>query len=92
MEQERRRMRAFELRIEREQQAEIEANRHFNLPKEPEVLRRAEEAAKKYLTSLQETSAKAPCDARIPTPDLAKARCRFQQGMDDYCFTHKQVH
>ncbi|MDX2591275.1 hypothetical protein PV343_02920 [Streptomyces sp. WI03-4A] len=89
-----RKLRALELEDERERQAEIEANRHFNLAKDPEWLRRAEAASKKYLNSQQETFAEPPPGSWIETPPPGSegALCRFQQGMDDYCYTHEQVH
>lgn len=61
---------------------------------DPERMLRAEEVATKYLRSPQERLEDLPPGADLYAAPFgsARQRCRYQQGMDDYCFTHLRVH
>ncbi|WP_443265510.1 hypothetical protein [Streptomyces sp. SDT5-1] len=61
---------------------------------DPERKLRADEIAAKYLRSPQERFEELPPGAKLYGAPFGSARqqCRYQQGMDDYCFTHLRVH
>jgi hypothetical protein len=64
-------------------------------PKDPQQIQRARDVAAKYLNSPQETFEELPPDASLRYPPAfgsPSRTCRYQQGMDDYCYTHEQMH